>query len=177
MLVVGLGGIGSEVAQRAHAFGMTVLATRRSKAPTPPYVERQETADNLDALLPLADVVVLCVPLTPETKGLIDKRTLQLMKPGSYLVNIARGQVIDTDAMLSALQLGHLAGACLDVTEPEPLPPGHPLWELPNVIITPHVASWSTLTRDRQLQLLLSNIQRFGAGQPLLNVVDKSAGY
>lgn len=177
MLVVGLGGIGREVARRAKGFDMEVHATRRSRREPPAYVDRQGTATDLDELLPLADVVVLAVPLTEETEGLIDARALGLMKQGAYLVNIARGRVVDTDALVAALESGRLAGAALDVTEPEPLPPGHPLWEMPNVVITPHVASRASLTSDRRDALLEANLRRFGAGEPLLNVVDKAAGY
>jgi phosphoglycerate dehydrogenase-like enzyme len=177
MLVVGLGGIGREVARRAKGFDMTVLATRRSRAEPPPYVDRQGTADELDELLPLADVVVLCVPLTDETEGMIDAAALARMQPGAYLVNIARGRVVDQDALVDALERGHLAGACLDVTTPEPLPSDHPLWGMPNVVITPHVASRAALTGARRRALLFENVRRFGAGEPLLNVVDKAAGY
>lgn len=177
ILVVGLGGIGREVARRAKGFDMEVLATRRSRAEPPPYVDEQGTADDLDALLPRADVVVLCVPLTDKTAGMIDADALARMKPDAYLVNIARGGVVDTDALVRALESGHLAGACLDVTEPEPLPAGHPLWGMPNVVITPHVASRASLTTERREAMLLENVRRFGAGEPLLNVVDKAAGY
>lgn len=177
MLVVGLGGIGREVARRAKGFDMEVLATRRSRKEPPTYVDRQGTAADLEEFLPLADVVVLCVPLTEETEGLIDADALRLMKEGSYLVNIARGRVVDTDALVAALRAGSLAGACLDVTDPEPLTPGHPLWDMPNVVITPHVASRASLTSDRRDALLEANLRRFGAGEPLLNVVDKTAGY
>lgn len=177
ILVVGLGGIGREVARRGRGFDMEVLATRRSRAAPPAYVDRQGTADDLEAMLPLADVVVLCVPLTPETEGMMNARTLGLMKSGAYLVNIARGRVVDTDALVAALESGRLAGACLDVTDPEPLPPGHALWGMPNVVITPHVASRAALTSERRADLLEANVRRFGAGDPLLNVVDKSAGY
>ncbi|MFK7961889.1 MAG: D-2-hydroxyacid dehydrogenase [Phycisphaerales bacterium] len=177
ILVVGLGGIGREVARRGHGFDMEVLATRRSRTAPPAYVDRQGTAGELEAMLPLADVVVLCVPLTSETEGMMNERTLGLMKPGAYLVNIARGRVVDTDALVAALDSGRLAGACLDVTDPEPLPPGHALWDMPNVVITPHVASRAALTSERRADLLEANVRRFGAGEPLLNVVDKSAGY
>jgi phosphoglycerate dehydrogenase-like enzyme len=177
MLVVGLGGIGSEVARRAKGFDMEVLATRRSRKAPPAYVDRQGTGADLDALLPLADVVVLCVPLTEETEGMIDARTLGLMKRGAYLINIARGKVVDTDALVAALESGQLAGAGLDGTEPEPLTPGHRLWNLPNVVITPHVASRAALTGERREALLEENLRRFGAGESLLNVVDKAAGY
>ncbi|MFG0274266.1 MAG: D-2-hydroxyacid dehydrogenase [Phycisphaerales bacterium] len=177
MLVVGFGGIGSEIGVRAHAFGMRIIATRRSAAQGPDWVERMGTADDLMAMLPEADVVALAVPLTPETEHLIDAAAFAAMKPGAYLINIARGRVVDTNAMLDALRSGRLAGAGLDVTDPEPLPAGHPLWREPNVIITPHVAGVADLTRDRAFALLRENIRRFDAGEPLLNVVDKQAGY
>jgi phosphoglycerate dehydrogenase-like enzyme len=177
LLVVGIGGIGAEVARRGRGFGMRVIATRRSDAPAPDFVERVGKPEELLALLPEADVVVACVPLTDETTGLFDRRAFAAMKPGAYFVNIARGRVADTEALLEALRSGTLAGACLDVTDPEPLPADHPLWRLPNVVITPHVASDAELTDDRARELLRENLRRFGAGLPLLNVVDKRAGY
>ena len=177
LLVVGLGGIGTEVARRGKGFGMRVLATRRSDTPPPPYVDRQGRPDQLLALLPEADVVALCVPLTKQTTGLIGERELGAMKPGAYLVNVARGKVVVTEALVKALQDGRLAGACLDVTDPEPLPSDHPLWSMPNVVITPHVSGRSALTGERRRTLYLENLRRFGAGEPLLNVVDKRAGY
>jgi phosphoglycerate dehydrogenase-like enzyme len=175
--VVGLGGIGSEVARRGKGFGMEVLATRRSDTPPPHYVDRQARPDKLMELLPEADVVVLCVPLTKQTEGMIGARELEAFKPDAYLVNVARGKVVDTEALLEALEDGRLAGACLDVTDPEPLPPGHPLWTMPNVVITPHMSGRSELTAQRWRAVYLENLRRFGAGEPLLNVVDKSAGY
>ena len=156
---------------------MTVHATRRSAAAPPAYVDRQGSTEELPELLALADVVVLCVPLTAETRGLIDAEALATMKPGSYLVNIARGPVVDTDALTAALRDGHLAGACLDVTDPEPLPADHPLWAMDKVVITPHMAGRSAVTDERWRQLYLENLRRFAAGEPLLNVVDKDAGY
>ena len=177
LLVVGLGGIGSEVARRGKGFGMRVLATRRSDTPPPPYVDRQARAEDLAELLPEADVVVLCVPLTKQTEGMIGRRELEAMKTGAFLVNIGRGKVVVTDALVKALQDGHLAGAGLDVTDPEPLPPDHPLWSMHNVVITPHVSGRSALTGERRQTIYLENLRRFGAGEPLLNVVDKQAGY
>jgi phosphoglycerate dehydrogenase-like enzyme len=177
LLVVGLGGIGSEVAQRGHGFGMHVLATRRSEAPKPAFVEEVGRPEDLMALLPRADVVVACVPLTAETDHLFGPAAFAAMKQGAWFVNIARGRVVDTGALLAALQAGRLAGACLDVTDPEPLPADHPLWGLPNVVITPHVASDAELTDARSSELLRENVRRFGAGLVLLNVVDKRAGY
>jgi phosphoglycerate dehydrogenase-like enzyme len=177
MLVVGLGGIGSEVAQRAHGFGMRVTAIRRSDAPAPEYVARVGHATNLLAMLPEADVVAICLPLTPQTEGLFNEAAFGAMKQGSYLINIARGRIVDTAALLGALDSGRLAGACLDVTDPEPLPPDHPLWKKTNAVITPHVAADAELTEERRWTLLRENLRRFAAGEPLLNVVDKQAGY
>lgn len=177
MLVVGLGGIGTEVAKRAHGFGMRILATRRSDAPGPEYVERVGPPADLLAMLPEADVVALCVPLTDETRGLIGKAAFDAMKPGAILINVGRGRVVDTGALLAALDSGRLGGACLDVTDPEPLPSDHPLWRHPRVLITPHVSSEAEITDRRRWELFRENIRRFGAGEPLENVVDKRAGY
>jgi len=177
MLVVGLGGIGSEIAMRADAFNMRVLATARTERPAPPYVDVLGTGPDLDELLPQADVVVLAVPLTDETRGMIDRETIARMKDGAWLVNIARGAVVDTDALVEALDAGKLGAAFLDVTDPEPLPEGHALWNRDNVLITPHVAARAELSGERRLALMLENMRRFGAGEPLLNVVDKAAGY
>ena len=177
MLVVGLGGIGSEIAQRAHGCGMRVIGTRRSDSPSADYIEHVGKPDELLKMLPEADVVALAVPLTDETKDLLDAEAFAAMKSGAYLINIARGKVVNTEAMMDSLKSGRLAGAGLDVTDPEPLPEGHPLWEMPNVIITPHVAGRSAVTDERRSALTVENLRRFGAGEPLLNVVDKEAGY
>lgn len=177
LCVVGLGGIGTEVAQRAHGFGMRVIATRRGEDPGPSYLARLGKPSDLLEFLAESDVVVLCVPLTAETEGLLGEAAFAAMKPGAYLVNIARGKVVQTDALLAALRSGRLAGACLDVTEPEPLPTGHPLWSFPNVVITPHVAANAELSAERGWALFVENVRRFDAGEALLNVVDLKAGY
>ena len=177
MMVVGLGGIGSEIAQRANGFGMRVIGTRRSDTPSADYIERVGKPKDLLEMLPEADVIALAVPLTPETQNLLDAKAFAAMKEGAYLINIARGKVVNTDAMMEALKSGRLAGAGLDVTEPEPLPSKHPLWQQPRVIITPHIAGRSKVTNQRRSALTLENLRRFGAGEPLLNVVDKEAGY
>jgi len=177
MLVVGLGGIGSEIAQRANGFGMKVIGTRRSDRPSPDYIKRVGKPKDLLAMLPEADVVALAVPLTEETKNMLNAAAFDAMKPGAYLINIARGKVVNTDAMMKALKSGRLAGACLDVTDPEPLPADHALWKQANVIITPHVAGRAEVTEERRSALLVENLRRFGAGEPILNVVDKEAGY
>lgn len=177
MFVVGLGGIGSEIAQRAHGFGMRVIGTRRSDSPSADFIEKVGKPKDLLPMLAEADVVALAVPLTPETKHLLDTKAFAVMKEGSYLINIARGQVVNTEAMIAALESGKLAGAGLDVTDPEPLTKGHALWKQPNVLITPHVAGRSAVTDQRRSALTVENLRRFGAGEALLNVVDKEAGY
>ena len=177
MLVVGAGGIGTEVARRAHGFGMHVIATRRSRAAVPPFIERVGQPEDLAAMLPEADVVAICVPLTHETERMFNAAAFAAMKHGSYLINVTRGKIVDSDAFVAALRSGKLAAAGLDVTDPEPLPPDDPLWHMPNVIITPHVSGDAELTRERWWIMFRENIRRFGAGEPLLNVVDKKAGY
>ncbi|MGH7242021.1 MAG: D-2-hydroxyacid dehydrogenase [Phycisphaerales bacterium] len=177
MLVVGIGGIGTEVAKRAGGFGMRVIATRRSDTPAPPFVEKVGKPDELLKMLPEADVVAICVPLTKETDHLFDATAFSAMKKGAIVINVARGRVVDTDALVAALRSGQLGGACLDVTDPEPLPSGHALWKEPRVIITPHVSADADLTDERIRQLLVENVRRFGAGEPLLNVVDMKTGY
>jgi phosphoglycerate dehydrogenase-like enzyme len=177
MLVVGIGGIGTEIAQRAHGFGMRVIGTRRSMTPGPAFVEKVGQSEDLLKMLPEADVVAIAVPLTAETENLFNTEAFAAMKQGSYLINIARGKIVNTAALVQAVESGKLAGACLDVTEPEPLPQDHPLRSYPNVIITPHVAGISAVTNERGAVLLKENIRRFGAGEPLMNTVDKQVGY
>ncbi len=177
MLVVGLGGIGTEIAKRAHGFGMRVIATRRGSDPAPDYVERVGKPSDLLAMLGEADVVAVAVPLTAETEGLFDAKAFAAMKRGSYFLNIARGKVVVTEALMEALRSGQLACAGLDVTDPEPLPAGHPLWSIPNVLITAHVAADAELTVERGWALEQENVRRFDKGEPLLNVVDKRLGY
>jgi phosphoglycerate dehydrogenase-like enzyme len=177
LLVVGIGGIGSEIAQRGKAFGMTVWATRRSQAPKPDYIDRVELSPQLLSMLPEADVVVIAAPLTKETEGLFNKAAFAAMKKGSYLINIARGPIVVQDELIAALKDGKLAGAGLDVTDPEPLPASSPLWSMRNVIITPHIAGHAEVTAERRWSLLRENLRRFASGEPLYNVVDKKAGY
>ncbi len=177
MLVVGLGGIGTEVARRAHGLGMRVLATRNSSRDGPDFVERVGLSDELLALAAEADVVVNATPLTPETTGIFDRAFFNAMKPGGYFVSIGRGASAVTADLMAALESGQLAGAGLDVTDPEPLPADHPLWRMPNVVITPHVASGSDVQDERTLILISENLRRYAAGEPLLNVVDVERGY
>ncbi len=176
MLVVGLGGIGSATAKRAKALGMRVVATRNSSREGPPYVDYVGLSDELGDLVAEADIIVNALPLTPSTSGLFDADLFSRVKPGAYFINVGRGGTVDTDALLAALQSGHLAGAGLDVTDPEPLPAEHPLWQMSNVIITPHI-SWAGFDRRYQGMLMRENIRRYLAGESLLNVVDPEKGY
>jgi phosphoglycerate dehydrogenase-like enzyme len=176
-LVIGLGGIGTQVAQRAAAFGMRVLAVDARDVPIHRDVAQVRRPDQLDSLLPEADVIFSCVPRTPESEGMLGQVQFGLMKKGAYLVNVSRGAVVDTEALVAALESGHLAGAGLDVTYPEPLPDGHPLWTMDNVVITPHVAGISDRIGERHRELFRDNLERFVTGRPLRHVVDKHAGY
>lgn len=177
MLVVGLGGIGTEVARRAHGLGMRVIATRNSSREGPVFVAKVGLAAELNALAAEADVVVNATPLTPETTGIFDEAFFAAMKPGGYFITIGRGASTRTDALIAALRSGHLAGAGLDVTDPEPLPADSPLWAMPNVIITPHVSASSDLQLERIAVVVAENLRRYVAGEPLLNVVDLERGY
>lgn len=176
-LVVGLGGIGDAIAKRAHGFGMTVKGIKRRVTDPPPHVASIHTGDELHALLPEADVVFIALPLTPETEGLYGAKEFGLMKDGAFLINIARGKIVDTEAMMAAVKSGRLGGVGLDVTDPEPVPPEHPLWTLPDVVITPHMGGTSDGVWARRKDLVRRNAEAFVAGQPLENVVDKKAGY
>jgi phosphoglycerate dehydrogenase-like enzyme/glyoxylase-like metal-dependent hydrolase (beta-lactamase superfamily II) len=177
MLVIGLGGIGTQVARRAHAFGMRVMAIDPQDMERPSFVFSLDKPAKLMDLLPRADVVVLSCPLTDETRGMIGAAQLGKMKKRAHLINVARGGVVKTDALVEALEKKQIAGAGVDVVEPEPLPPGHPLWKLPNFVIIPHLGAVSPGTTDRAWRLHRENVRRFVAGEPLLCVVDKAKGY
>jgi phosphoglycerate dehydrogenase-like enzyme/glyoxylase-like metal-dependent hydrolase (beta-lactamase superfamily II) len=177
MLVVGLGGIGSQVSRRAHAFGMRVRAIDPKDMERPDYVFSLDKPAKLMDLLPGADVVVIACPLTPETKGLFGDKQLAAMKKTAYLINVARGGIVDTAALTAALKNKQIAGAGLDVVDPEPLPNDHPFWKMANVAITPHASGTSPEAADRTWRLERENVRRFVAGEPLLCVVDKKRGY
>lgn len=177
MLVIGYGGVGSEVARRAHAFGMTILAVRNSTGPVPSIVSRMGVSADLPAFAREADVIVDTLPLTPETRGILGAGFFAAVKKGAYLVNVGRGGTVDTDALVKALQEGRLGGAGLDVTEPEPLPVGHPLWAMPNVIITPHVSADSEIDEEIRWLLVRENLRRYVSGGRMLSVVDPARGY
>jgi phosphoglycerate dehydrogenase-like enzyme len=175
--IVGLGGIGSEVARRAKAFGMRVIAVRRRPGKPTENVDEVRGADELVWLLRESDFVALCTALTPATRHLIGAEELRRMRPSAYLINIGRGGLVDEEALTSALRDEVIAGAGLDVFEQEPLPADSPLWDMSNVMITPHVAGDSPRSHERFMALFCENLRRYVAGEPLLNLVDKTAGY
>lgn len=177
LLVVGLGGIGTEVARRAHAFGMTVLATRATPRPAPDFVSEVGLADALTRFAPRADIVVNTLPLTDETRGQFDAKVFATMKRGAYFINVGRGQTVVTADLVAALTSGQVAGAGLDVVDPEPLPSSHPLWTMPNVIITPHSSSDSDVDEESRWLLVRENLRRYVAGERMLSVVVPSRGY
>ena len=176
MLIIGMGGIGSEIARRAYGFGVRVVATDPKVWERPLFVDELHKPDKFHELLPTADIVASAVPLTKVSTGMIGAREFEMMKPGVILINVSRGKVVDTDALVSALDSGKVSAAGLDVTNPEPLPNDHPLWSR-NVIITPHTAGQSPGGERRRKEILRENLRRFAAGEALLNVVDKKAGY
>lgn len=175
--VVGLGDIGQALAWRAHALGMRVLGVKRRPGEPPQGVERVYPPEGLHALLREADHVAVCLPLTHRTRHLFGPSEYRAMRPSAYLYNIGRGPVIDHDALLTALRTGEIAGAGLDVTEPEPLPAGSPFWDLPNVLITNHTSGRSPRYWEHAIPILLENIGRFRRDKPMINVVDKVEGY
>jgi len=177
VLVVGVGDMGAAAARAAKALGLAVIGVRRGGAPHPD-VDRMVATDALDAVLPRADFVVIATPLTPATRDLIDRRRIGLMKPGAGLLNIGRAGCLDHAALVEALGSGALAGAILDVYDPEPLPAGSPLWQVPNLILLPHVTSDDEERyMPKTLDLAFANAGRLQRGEALLNRVDLGLGY
>jgi phosphoglycerate dehydrogenase-like enzyme len=177
MLIVGVGGIGAETARLAAAFGMQVIGVDARRRDTPPGVAELHQATELDSLLPRADFVVLTIPHTPMTEGLMNRARFQRMKRSAFFINIGRGMTTRLDDLVGALDAGEIAGAALDVFEQEPLPADHPLWTIPGVLITPHTAGYGPYLDERRYDILSENCRRFMAGQPLRNVVDKSSWF
>jgi phosphoglycerate dehydrogenase-like enzyme len=189
--VVGYGSIGREAGRLAHAAGMRVLAAKRNPQqradpgwhlpgtgdPSGALPEGFFGLDQLDEMLPRCDYVLLVLPLTDETRGVLNARTLPLLKPTAFVINYGRGALVDEPALIAALQAGQLGGAALDVFEHEPLPASSPLWDLPNVIVTPHISGWTSRYDELAVQLFADNLKRYLAGEPLLNEVDVVAGY
>jgi phosphoglycerate dehydrogenase-like enzyme/mono/diheme cytochrome c family protein len=177
VLVVGLGGIGTEVARRAHALGMRVTATRASGREGPDYVSYVGLPDELLKVAAEADFIVNTTPLTPATTGIFDAKFFAAVKPGAYFLNVGRGASVVQKDLVAALESGRLAGAGLDVTDPEPLPASSPLWKMQNVIITPHVSAQSDLGNDARFAIVRENLRRYVAGEHMLSVVDVAKGY
>lgn len=177
LLIAGLGTVGTEIARRANALGMRVIATRNSSRSGPDFVDYVGLAHELNELAPQADVVLGQLPLTAETFGVFDAEFFDAMKPTAYFINMGRGQHANTDDLVAALRDGKIAGAALEALEPEPLPEDHPLWDMPRVIITPHVSDYSDKHEDTVWYLYRENLRRYIAGDKLLNVVDMEKGY
>jgi len=173
-LIVGVGGIGAETARLAAAFGIRVIGIDERRTDKLEGVAELHRAAALDTLLPQADFVILTVPHTPETEGFFNRARFQCMKKTAFFINIGRGMTTRLDDLVAALQAGEIAGAALDVYEIEPLPAAHPLWSMPNVLLTPHTAGHGPYLDDRRLEVLLDNCRRFVAGRTLRNLVDKS---
>jgi phosphoglycerate dehydrogenase-like enzyme len=176
-LIVGVGEIGLETARLCAAHGVRVLGVDARREGRPEWLAELHRPQALEGLLPQADFVILTIPHTPQTEGLFDAAKFRLMKPSAYFINIGRGMTTKLDDLNAALRDGTIAGAGLDVYEIEPLPPGHPLWTAPNTLLTPHVAGHGPHLDDRRVELTIENARRFAAGQPLLNVVDKTSWF
>lgn len=180
-LVLGAGDLGTEIARRCRAFGMYVTGICRTRHPLPSCFDASATLDELDRLLPEADAVLCCLPHTPQTCHALNRRRLAQMKPDAILINVGRGSLIDCQVLAELMQQGHLWGAGLDVTDPEPLPPNSPLWQMENVILTPHVAGVGfghlTETEEKIWALCLENLRRYLSGDPLKHVVHICDGY
>ncbi len=171
VLILGLGSIGNEIARLAKVLGMPVTGVRRSGGHSDDHADAVAPPEQLDALLPQADWLVIACPLTAETRGLITAQRLQRLPAGARVINVARGEIVDEPALIAALQSGHLAGAYLDVFAEEPLPESSPLWELPNVLVTPHNSAAAAGNDGRVYDIFVGNLGRWLRGEPLLNEV------
>lgn len=176
-VIIGMGGIGQQIATRAWAFGMNVIGVDLQDYPISPFVKRMVKPDQLDEVLPEADVLFISAPHTEQSHKMVGPKQFSLLKKGSYFVAVSRGGVYDMPSLVKALDEQRLAGAGVDVTDPEPLPKGHPLWNFNNAIITPHIAGRSDRDRARMVNTIKENIARFADGKPLLNVVNKQRGF
>ncbi len=176
-VVIGVGGIGSQIALRAWAFGMRVIGVDPEDMPFSPFVVRYIKPDQLDEVVPEADVVFISAPHTEKSHKMMGPKQFELMKKNSYFIAVSRGGIYDMPGLVKALDSGKLAGAGVDVTDPEPLPKGHALWKFPNAVVTPHIAGRSDQDNGRMIGIIKENIKRFADGKPLVNVVDKQKGY
>ncbi len=177
IVVYGMGSIGGEIARLASAIGMRVIGVRRKAGPVEPGIDRVVAADRLAEVVGEADYLAIAAPLTAATRGAISREVISRMKPTAWIMNIARGAIVDEPAMVEALQAKRIGGAALDVFTTEPLPKESPLWTLENVIITPHHSGSSPRAGERTLALFAENLRRYKAGEPLINRVDYEAGY
>lgn len=175
--IIGFGDIGKEIAIRAKAFGARVLVVKRKPSQVPEYVDELYITEEIDQVLKQSDYIVLTLPATKNTKGIISRDRINIMKPGAYLVNIGRGELIDQEALIEALRENKIGGAGLDVMTPEPLPADSPLWELPNVIITQHSSGLSVGNDTRRVKLFADNLKRYVNNEKLVNIVDFTEGY
>jgi phosphoglycerate dehydrogenase-like enzyme len=176
-VVVGVGGIGSQIAIRANAFGMKVIGVDPEDKPFLPFLEKVVKPDQLDEVIPQADVVFISAPHTEKSHKMMGTKEFELMKKNSYFIAVSRGGIYEMPGLVKALDSHQLAGAGVDVTDPEPLPKGHALWKFDNVIVTPHIAGRSDQDQARMVGTVKDNIKRFVDGKPLINVVDKQKGY
>ena len=179
ILVLGLGDIGGDYARKVHALGAHVIGVRRTNRNKPDYLDEQHTMDDLDMLLGRADIVAMVLPGGSATNHIMDERRLRLMKKGAYLINVGRGNALDQAALAEALNTDHIAGAALDVVDPEPLPENDPLWDTKHLILTPHISGNLTLgyTCDRNVELFCEDLANYAAGRPLSHLVDRKRGY
>ncbi len=179
VLVLGMGDIGGDFARKMKALGAYVIGVRRVHNDKPDYVDEMHLTDELDELLPRADVVAMSLPSTPATYRILSRERIANMKDGAVVLNVGRGNAIDTDALCDAVESGKLGGAALDVTDPEPLPPEHRMWKIKNIVVTPHVSGYFHLaaTHDRIVEIAADNLERFLSGRKLRNLIDFEAGY
>ncbi len=176
-VIIGLGGIGQQIAQRAWAFGMNIIGVDPEDIPFSPFWQRVVKPDQLDEVIPQADVVFISAPHTEKSHKMMGPNLFELMKKNSYFIAVSRGGIYNMDALVKALDSKKLSGAGVDVTDPEPLPKGHPLWKFDNAIVTPHIAGRSDKDAERMTNTIKENLRRFADGRPFVNVVDKSKGY
>jgi phosphoglycerate dehydrogenase-like enzyme len=176
-LIMGVGGIGAEAARLCKAFGMHVIGTDGRRTAPVEGVDEMHPPESLDALLPRADFVIMTIPHTPATEGLMNRERLRRMKQSGFLINIGRGMTVRLDDLVAALEAGEIGGAGLDVFEIEPVPEDHALWSAPNLLLTPHTAGFGPYLDDRRLDILLDNCRRFAKGETLRNIVDKTTWF
>ena len=177
MGLVGVGDIGMSIARRAHGFDMEIYAVDKNTEPRKPYIQEVWDPERIDDLMQISDWLVVAAPLTKETIGLIDRRRINLLKEDSCVIVMSRGKIVDENALADALREGHLAGAAIDAFAEEPVPPGSPLWDVNNLIITPHMSGATPELTEGRREIFRENLRRFISGEPFLYVPDLRAGY